>query len=130
MFHGIVGFDEEAEAFHNFRTAKEFTEEVDFFPKFFVRDGLDKFLGGHARFRIEFGDLLRHRTGNLQSVTFAGKMSDQAGLVRGFGLNGAAREEQIADKTVPDVAPEPGNTAKAGNETQAEFWKAETRHFV
>ena len=72
MLHGIAGFDEAAEAFHDHGTVEEFAEEFNFFAEFLVGDGLDEFLGGDAGFGVELGDLLGHRAGNFKRVAFAG----------------------------------------------------------
>ncbi len=48
MLHGVVGFDEAAEAFHNGGAVEEFAEEVNLFAELLVRDGLDEFFGGDA----------------------------------------------------------------------------------
>jgi hypothetical protein len=130
VLHGFIGFDEVAEAFHDGGAVEKFAEEFDFFAEFLVWDGLDEFFGGDAGFGVELGDLLGHGAGDFEGVAFAGEMRDEAGLVRGFGFDGAAGEEQIADEAVADVAAETGNAAKAGDEAEAEFGKSEARHFV
>jgi len=86
VLHGVVGFDEAAEAFHYLRTVEEFAEEFDFFAEFLVGDGLDEFLGGDTGFGVELGDLLGHRAGDFKRVAFACEMRDEAGLVSGFGF--------------------------------------------
>src|SRR3984957_2518980 len=48
----------------------------------------------------------------------------------GFGFDRAAGEEQIADETVADVAPQARDSAEAGDETKSQLGKTEARHFV
>jgi hypothetical protein len=130
MLHGIVGLDEAAKALHYLGAVEKFAEEFDFFTEFLVGDGFDEFFGSDAGFGVELGDLLGHRTGDLERVTFAGEVCDEAGLLRGLGFDGAAGEEQIADEAIADVAAETGYAAEAGNETEAKLWETEARHFV
>jgi len=130
VLHGVVGFDEAAETLHNGGAVEEFAEEVNLFAELLVRDGLDEFFGGDAGFGVELGDLLGHGTRDFERVAFAGEMRDEAGLVPGFGFDCAAREKQIADEAVANVAAETGNAAEAGDETEAKFGKAKARHFV
>src|ERR1700740_1863410 len=49
VLHGVVGFDEAAEAFHNLGTIEEFAEEIDFLAKFRVGEGRHEFFVGEAR---------------------------------------------------------------------------------
>jgi hypothetical protein len=130
VLHGVVGFDEAAEAFHYLRTVEEFAEEFDFFAEFLVGDGLDEFLGGDTGFGVELGNLLGHRAGDFKRVAFACEMRDEAGLVSGFGFDGAAGEKEIADEAVADVAAKAGNASEAGDETEAQLGKTEAGHFV
>ncbi len=130
VLHGVVGFDEAAEAFHHLGAVEEFAEEFDFLAEFLVGDGLDEFLGGHAGFGVELGDLPGHGAGDFERVAFSSEVRDEAGLVRSFRLDGAAGEEQIADEAVTDVAPKTRNAAEAGDETEAKLGKTEARHFV
>jgi hypothetical protein len=130
VLHGVVGFDEAAEVFHDLGTVEELAEEFDFFAEFLVGDGLDEFLGGDAGFGVELGNLLGHRAGDFERVAFASEMRDEAGLVSGFGFDGAAGEEQISDEAVADVAAKAGNAAETGDEAEAEFGETETRHFI
>ena len=70
VLHGVVGFDEAAEAFHNGGAVEEFAEEVNLFAELLVRDGLDEFFGGDAGFGVELGDLLGHGTRDFERVAF------------------------------------------------------------
>jgi len=130
VLHGVVGFDEAAEAFHDGGAVEKFAEELDFFAEFLVGDGLDKFFSGDAGFGVELGDLLGHGAGDFERVAFAGQMRDEPGLISGFGFDGAAGEEQIADEAVANVAAEAWNSAEAGNEAEAQLGETEARHFV
>ena len=65
VLHGVVGFNEAAEAFHDSWTVEKFAEEFDFFAEFLVGDGLDELFGGDAGFGVELGDLLGHGTRDL-----------------------------------------------------------------
>ena len=118
------------EAFHDLGAVEEFAEEFDFFAEFLGRDGFDKFFGGDAGFGIELGDLPGHGAGDFERVAFASEMRDEARLLRGFGFDGAAGEEQIADETVADIAAKARNAAEAGDEAKAEFGEPEAGHFI
>src|SRR5260221_8681056 len=119
VLHGVVGFDEAAEAFHHLGAVEEFAEEFGFLAEFLVGDGLDEFLGGHAGFGVELGDLPGHGAGDFERVAFSGEVRDEAGLVRSFRLDGAAGKEQITDEAVADIAAEARNAAESRDEAEA-----------
>ncbi len=130
MFHRIVRFDKAAQRFHDYRPREQLAEKIDLLFQLGAGNRFEELFRRGASLRVELRYLLRHRARHLQGVAFTGKVRDKPRLLRAFSFHCAPGEEQITDKTVSDVAPETGNAAKAGNESQAQFGKAEAGHLI
>src|SRR5882762_4969409 len=109
----------EAEDWHWFssltsRVLREIRHGVGGFHEFFQ--------GGHyggAGDAVILCDLRGGGAGDLEGFAFGGELRDKANGLRARGVDATARQKQIADKAVTEVALKARDAAEAGNEPEA-----------
>src|SRR5438132_1310535 len=128
--HGIRGFDKFLERRQYCGASEELTKEIHFAAKLVVGDGLDESFRGGTSGGVEFGDLGRSGSGDLEGFAFGGELSDQADGLRARSVNAPPGKEEIADEGIAKVTFETRNAAETGDQAQAQFRKSEARHLV
>src|SRR5262249_31002243 len=97
-------FNELPQGCVNCRTIKQVTEQGDFLMQFVVGNRLDKPLGDTCRLRIKLACLSRNAASCTQRLPFAHQLAYQT-HTRCLGcVNASAREKQIPNQTVAQIA--------------------------
>src|SRR5579862_1538027 len=115
--------------FHR-RPRKQLAENIHFLFQLRVRNRLDEFLGRNCRSAIKLRHLRRSHTRHSQRVTFPRHLAHEPNRLRLRRVDTAPRQKQIPHHTIPNVALEPRNSAKARYQSQPKLGKTEARHFI
>src|SRR5580658_4893458 len=126
----VVAFDEFAEAGFDGWLREEVAEDIDFALQVVVRDGFDKALGCGGGLRIEFSDLRGRGPSDSQGVALGSHLADESDRLCFRGVDTAAREKQVTDDSIADVALQARDSAEARDQAEAQFREGEAGHLV
>src|SRR5258706_65739 len=116
--HRTGVLDKFLQAGHDRWPRKKFAENLDFSSQLLARNGLDKFFCGSAGAGVEFRHLGRSGPGKLQRFAFRCELCHQPDCLRAGGVYAATSEQQIAHKSVAQVALQARNPAEPGDQPE------------
>src|SRR5690606_31109857 len=111
----VVALDELLQRELEHRARGEADEVLALLGELLAREGLHEALAGHRGLAVELGGLARGEPGDAQALAGGHDLADEPRLLGLLGVDAAAREQQIADQRVGDVAAQPGDAAEAGH---------------
>src|SRR6201982_2752469 len=109
---------------------KQLAENIHFLLQIRIRNRLDEFLSRDCRAAIKLRHLRRSRTCHTQRIAFPRHLAHKANRLSLRRVDAAPRQKQIPHHTIPHVALEPRNSAKAWYQSQPQLGKTESRHFI
>src|SRR5581483_10776842 len=109
---------------------EEFAEEINLTAKVVVGNRFGEFLRCDGGALVEFFDLRGGGAGEAQRFPLSGQLAYQSYGSGFLSIDGAARQQQIANHRIPQIALQARDSAKSRHQAEAQLGKAEARHLV